>query len=196
MAVLEDGVHALMHEDAPAPLTAHLPDLGYFLTSHSKTMSPSVRVGYLRAPPDAHDALARALRATLWMVSPLLAEVVTAWIEDGTADRILEVKRAEARARQEVTRDALGGFEMDAGATCHHAWLRLPGGWRAEDFVREARKEGVAVTAPSAFLAGQVTTPRAVRISLGAASTRERLREGTAALRQVLEGGPDHTRPG
>jgi DNA-binding transcriptional MocR family regulator len=189
--VVEDGVHALMHEDAPAPLAAHLPDHGYFLTSHSKTMSPSVRVGCLRAPPDAHDALARALRATLWMVSPLLAEVVSACIEDGTADRLLHAKRVEARARQEVAREVLERFEMDAGATSHHTWLRLPEGWRAEDFVREARNEGVAVTAPSAFLAGQVTTPRAVRISLGAASTRDRLREGTEVIRDLLERGPD-----
>lgn len=190
VAVVEDGVHALMHEDAPAPLTAHLPDHGYFLTSHSKTMSPSVRVGYLRAPPDAHDALARALRATLWMVSPLLAEIVTAWIEDGTADRMLQAKRAEARARQEVAREMLGDFEMNTSATSHHGWLRLPEGWRAEDFVREARNEGVAVTAPSAFVAGQMTTPRAVRISLAAAATRERLGDGLEVLRALLEGGP------
>lgn len=124
------------------------------------------------------------------MVSPLLAEIVTACIEDGTADRILRAKHAEAGARQEVAREVLGGFELDAGATSHHAWLRLPQGWRAEDFVREARTEGVAVTAPSAFLAGQVTTPRAVRISLGAAATRERLREGTTTLRALLESKP------
>lgn len=37
----------------------------------------------------------------------------------------------------------LGGFQMDAGVTSHHAWLRLPEGWRAEDFVREARIEDV-----------------------------------------------------
>lgn len=190
VAVVEDGVHALLAEEAPAPLTAHLPDHGYFLTSHSKTLAPSVRVGYLRAPPAAHQELAAALRATLWMPSPLLAEIATGWIDDGTADRLLEAKRAEARARQSVAGEALEGFRYAAGASSHHLWLRLPEGWHAESFVEESRRRGVAVTSPRAFLAGQVTTPRAVRLCLGAARDRESLRQGLEVIRGMLEEGP------
>ncbi len=190
VAVVEDGVHALLAEEAPAPLTAHLPDHGYFVTSHSKTMSPSLRVGYLRAPPAAHEELVGALRATLWMVSPLLVEIVTGWIDDGVADRILEGKRAEARARQAMASEALAGHDCAAGTASHHLWLGLPGRWQASDFVEHVRERGVAVTSPRAFLAGQITTPRAVRISLGAARDREALREGLRVLAELLEEHP------
>lgn len=190
IAVVEDGVHALIAEEAPAPLAAHLPEHGYFLTSHSKTLSPSVRVGYLRAPAAAHEELRFALRATLWMASPLLAEIATAWIEDGTADRMVEGKRAEARARQAAAREALQGFDFEAGPASHHLWLRLPDPWRPPSFVEAARRRGVAVTSPNTFLAGQVTSPRAVRLCLGAARDRETLRRGLSVIRSLLEEGP------
>lgn len=189
IAVVEDGVHALLHAGAPAPLSAHLPDHGYFVTSHSKTLSPSVRVGYLRAPAGAHEALRQALRATLWMASPILAEWASGWIEDGTADELLEGKRAEARARQAMARDALPAGRIEAGDASHHLWLHLPGGWEAEGFVAAARTRGVAVTSPRAFLAGQVAAPRAVRVCLGAARDREALRRGLDELGALLAGG-------
>lgn len=190
VAVVEDGVHALLAEEAPPPLSARLPDLGYFLTSHSKTLSPSLRVGYLRAPPAAHEELAFALRATLWMVSPLLAEVASDWIEEGVAQGLLEEKRTEARDRQQVARDALDGFRVEAGRASHHLWLRLPEGWRSEAFVSEARRRGVAVTSPRALVAGQVKAPRAVRLCLGAARSREELQKGLELIRELLEEGP------
>ncbi len=188
VAVVEDGVHALLHAGAPAPLSAHLPDHGYFLTSHSKTLSPSVRVGYLRAPAGAHEELRQAIRATLWMASPLLAEWASGWIEDGTADEVLEGKREEARARQSLARVALPEERIEAGDASHHLWLHLPDGWEAEAFVAAARARGVAVTSPRAFLAGQVSAPRAVRICLGAARDREALRRGLDELGALLAG--------
>lgn len=188
VAVVEDGVHALMAEEAPPPLTAHLPDHGYFLTSHSKTASPSLRVGYLRAPPAAHDDLTFALRATLWMASPLLVEVASAWIQDGTAERLLEAKRAEARARQAVADEALEGFDYEAGRASHHLWLRLPDRWRAREFVSEARRRGVALTAPRTLAAGQIAAPRAVRLCLGCARDRDALGEGLGVVRELLGG--------
>lgn len=190
VAVVEDGVHALLAREAPPPLTAHLPDRGYFLTSHSKTLAPAVRVGYLRAPPAAHEELVTALRATLWMPSPLLAEIATAWIEDGTADRLLDGKRDEARERQAVAGEALQPYHHAAGVSSYHVWLELPAGWQPAEFVDESRRRGVAVTSPRAFLAGQVTTPRAVRVCLGAARDRESLRKGVEVIRDLLDEGP------
>ena len=190
VSVVEDGVHALLAGEAPAPLAAHLPDHGYFVTSHSKTLAPALRLGYLRAPSAAHEELRSALRATMWMASPLLAEIATGWIEDGTADRLLEGKRAEARTRLEIAREALAGFDFTAGAASYHLWLGLPEGWRPDAFAREARRRGVAVAPPRGFVAGQVTTPRAVRLCPGSARDREELREGLAALRGLLEEGP------
>lgn len=189
MAVVEDGVHALLAAEAPAPLAAHLPDHGYFVTSHSKTLAPAVRLGYLRAPGAAHEELRSALRATMWMASPLLAEIATGWIENGTADRLLEGKRAEARARMERARQALDGFDTTAGVSSYHLWLELPGSWRAENFSRAARRRSVAVAPPRGFVAGQVTAPRAVRLCPGSARGREELSEGLAALRKLLDEG-------
>lgn len=189
VAVVEDGVHALLADEAPAPLASHLPDHGYFLTSHSKTLSPALRLGYLRAPPAGREELEFALRATLWMASPLLSEVASRWIEEGTAEEMLAAKRAEASARQAMARAALDDFPFEAGRASHHLWLRLPEAWRAESFVAEARRRGVAVTPPRALVAGQVTAPGAVRLCLGAARSREELGRGLGRVRELLDEG-------
>lgn len=186
VAIIEDGVNGLLATDTPTPLSAYAPHHAYYFTSLSKTIAPGVRVGYLRAPGSGHDRLEAAIRATMWMASPLLAELASLWIADGTAESVLALRRDEARARQEQARLRLGAFDYRADPSGFHLWLRLPDPWRSEDFAIAARNHGVAVTSPEVFTAGQGHTPRAVRLCLSGASTRARLAEGLEILARLL----------
>jgi DNA-binding transcriptional MocR family regulator len=191
VSVIEDDIHALLPPERPRPIAAFAPERTYYLTSASKTLAPGLRVGYLLAPPGQAARLAAGVRATTWGAAPLTAEVVTAWIQDGTADALLAARRAEAAARQALAADALAGAEYDAHPVGYHLWLHLPAPWRSESFAAQAARRGVTVTPAEAFMVGRGAAPHAVRLCLGAPRTREALARGLRTVAEALAGGPD-----
>ena len=78
------------------------------------------------------------------MVPPLNVEIVTRWIEDGTAEKTVERKRAEAAARQRIAAQALAGFSYQAHPNGLYVWLDVGAPWTSEQFTHEARRAGEA----------------------------------------------------
>jgi hypothetical protein len=137
------------------------------------------------------EPLATSLRATVWMAAPLMAEIASEWIKDGTAERLVEQKRAEALARQEIARRTLAGFEFDAHPLSFHLWLHLPEPWRSNEFTAQLRQRGVFVTPPEAFVPGREEAPHAVRVCLGATRSRVQFESDLDIIREVLKDTPN-----
>ena len=189
LAIVEDDVHGLLPAERPRPIAALAPERSYYLTSTSKTLAPGLRIAYVLAPPAMVPRLVASLRATTWAVAPLTAAVASLWIRDGTADRLLEARRGEARARQAIARARLAGADLDAKPEAYYLWLRLPEPWRGDAFAAAARARGVLVTPAEAFAVGREPAPHAVRICVGAARTREALGRGLDAVAELLRAG-------
>ncbi len=188
--VIEDDCYGFLVPDAPPPIMALGIAEGLFMTSLSKSIAAGQRIGYVAARPGRLERVTQAIRATSWMASPLAAAIATDWIGDGTAQRMVRERRAEAAARQAMVEAALPAARAPGGAVSYHAWLGLPEGWRAEDFVAAARRRGVAVTPPSAFAVTRQAAPDAVRICYGAAAGREELARGLSILTGLLAEQP------
>ncbi len=78
-----------------------LPDLGFFVTSFTKVVLTGLRVGYLVVPPAYSIRAASILRVSSWSGTYLTGEIATRWVENGTAQRLLEIQRDEAQVRPE-----------------------------------------------------------------------------------------------
>ena len=190
LIILEDDVYGYLVPDAPAPLTVHAPERSFYLTSVSKFLGAGFRVGHLLAPEGYAQRLAGGVRATIWMASPLLVEIVSGWLADGTAKRLAAQQREEARERQKIARQILGGWTLQTNPNSCHLWLHLPEPWRADDFIAHAQERGVALTGGAAFVAGRTDAPAGVRLSLGGAETRERLTQGLNVVSELLASWP------
>ncbi|WP_257462060.1 aminotransferase-like domain-containing protein [Archangium lipolyticum] len=189
--VLEDDAYGLLPEQRPPPLAAYLPEASYFIAGVSKLLTPGLRIGYLVAPARARgERLAEEVGLASLMTTPLMAEVLARWVEDGTADELVVRQREEVRERMELTRTLLGS-EVLRGSRMplYHLWLGLPEGRRSEEFVAQARRNGVSVTSADLFTAGQGPVPAAVRVCIGTPRTRAQLERGLRRLREVLETG-------
>ncbi len=200
VAIVEDDTYAYLSEDAPPPISSLAPEISYFLTGTSKNLTAGLRIGYLLAPRD--PSASRALMARLegnvaaltWMAAPLMAEIASRWIVNGQAEAALAWKRREAAARRQLFHSRVGAFPTDSHAASSHVWLPLPRPWRSDDFVTQARRRGVAVTAAEAFVVGRAAAPHAIRICLGTPRTRQLVAQGVEILSEMLEGPPDVAR--
>ncbi len=186
--IIEDDAYGKLSGDAPPPLAALAPDIVYHVAGLSKCLSPALRVAYV-AVPDVRAAahLAGAIRATTAMASPLSAAIATNWIESGLADDALAAIRVETEARRAAAVELLGDHGLVTAPHAFHAWLPLARDWTRGELAARLRAAGIGVVTSDAFAVGQ--PPEAVRIGLGAAPTRERLK-GSLELIADLIGQP------
>jgi GntR family transcriptional regulator/MocR family aminotransferase len=160
-----------------------------YVGSFSKTLFPSLRLGFLIAPPDLLESL-RAARRAADLHPPILDQVVLAnFIAEGHYDRHLRRMRAAYRERLEALADSAnhycaGTLRLRSVRTGLHALADLENA-NAERVFQEAASRGVEVMPLSAYFMGAGKSPNS--LLLGFASMRpEALRRGMQSLADAI----------
>ncbi|MGH9323453.1 MAG: PLP-dependent aminotransferase family protein [Vicinamibacteria bacterium] len=191
LAVVEDDSYGfLLPRQKSLRTFAQNPARFYYLTGTSKSLAPGLRVGLLVSPPQMVDRLAASLSATTIMAPSPMAELVSHWIDDGTAERVMEWKRGEIRARQKLASSVLSRFDYRAHPASPHGWLTIPEPWCVRDFVAQARMRGIVLSPAEDFIAARATSAHAVRICLGPVEQRSRLEFALTTVAEILERAP------
>jgi DNA-binding transcriptional MocR family regulator len=188
LTVIEDDVYGFLSPER-APLAALIPERTVFVTSLSKSLFPGMRLGCVVAAPDLLERIVAVVWSTMIMASPIGADLLSGWIEDGTAARIAEWKRHEIAARQLMARRLLEGERLQTHPASPHLWLHLPARWSTESFSSQVRSRGVILNAATQF-ATTDQPARAVRVCLGPPRTRGGLEQALAIIRQTLASYP------
>ncbi len=194
LTVIEDDVYGRLPEQRPPPIAALAPERTIYITSASKSVAPGLRLGMLWSPQRHLQAIAEAQHDLFLTCPPLMAELFKLWVGDGTAERLARRQSIEARARQELAHEILSPHTYQAQPASYHIWLPLPPPWRTSQFVAAARDRGVAVDPGAAFAIDRAQAPHAVRVSLSAATSRTRLRQGLGILARLLDEAPARRR--
>lgn len=186
--IVEDDVHAFLLPEAPAPVASWAPERTIYLSSLAKCLVPGLRTGFLLAPDSIRERLLAGIHSSLWMPPPLMVEIATRWLADGTADRLIQAKRLETESRQRSAMDVLGNYQPRRHPSGYQLWLELPEPWYSDEFVAQARSRGVIVVGAGAFAVGRQGVPQAIRLSIGRPS-RSRLEQGLSILEDLLSSG-------
>lgn len=188
--VIEDDVFGPLLAQRPPPITSHLPELGFYLTSFTKSVLTGMRTGYLSMPRRLALRVESILRVNSWMATPLLAEVATRWIADGTAIRLVELQRERLAMRHRSVEEHLGEFTLSNHPSALSAWVGVPKHWQLDSLVEQLRHRLVAVTAPDPFLTPGTPRPSAIRICLGADGSDVRINGALATIANVFRQYP------
>jgi DNA-binding transcriptional MocR family regulator len=188
--IIEDDCYLMTMPDPPLPLFSYAPDRTFFVGSLSKTLAAGLRIAFLLAPRNQIGYLESAITHTIWMTSPILAELATMWIEDGTADTVMRNKRGEAEERNLIARQCLKGLKFNGKPTGYYLWLELPKEWNISAFQEEAFRRQVALVSTEQFVVGNATVPNGTRLSLTAAMNREALAAGLTSIAEILSRPP------
>lgn len=187
LVIIEDDVFGLLSEHTGLPpLAALAPERTLFLTSLSKTLAPGLRCGFLAGPPELAGRLGALIRATVFNPAPLATAVALRWLDDGTAERLLDWQRREMGRRRSAVVNlladspAIGAVRADA----LHAWVELREPWTASEVLALADGQGISLGPTLYFSATDQPLPRAVRMCLGNAPDVGTL---TGALRTLSD---------
>src|SRR5262249_28864353 len=143
-------VSAQTVDPMPTPIAAFAPERTWFTGSVSKTLAPGLRVGYLVVPEGELDPILVTMRAMAWMAAPLNAEIATIWMEEGTAEELIDWHRAERGVRASLARDILGPIAANP-TDAPHVWLHLPERLAAAEFAADLLRRGVRIAEGEAF---------------------------------------------
>lgn len=182
--IIEDDAYAMLPRQVPPALATLAPELTYYITGFSKTLGAGLRNAYVRSPSARQSQrLAGAMRATTVMASPITNALSTLWVEDGTAEAMLQAVRNESNARQALASKHLAVHGVQPVGESFHLWLPLSSAWSTLEFASYLRTQNVGVVASAAFSTDGMP-PEAVRICLGGPMTRD---ECDHALRLIAE---------
>jgi len=188
--VIEDDVFGPLLAQRPAPICSHLPELGFYFTSFTKSVMTGLRIGYLSMPKRLALRVESILRVTSWMATPLLAEIATRWIGDGTAHQLIDIQRERLAQRHSIVREQLSEFVLGQQHAGLSVWLGIPAHWQLDSLVQELRNQQIAVTAPNPFLVGGTPRPNAIRMCLGAEGGDIRINAALSTVADVFRQYP------
>jgi DNA-binding transcriptional MocR family regulator len=184
---LEDDVYAFLFAAPPEPISALIPDRSFYVTSFAKCLAPGLRIGAMIAPERFRDRSINAVRATGWMASPIMAEVVARLIHSGDMQRQVNAKRAAAARRNTIADRILGAWlAPTTEAPGFHRWLPIPPGRTLIALVTQAAQAGITIAPPGALQQVDRGT-LGIRLCLGYPATDAILEKALLDLRQILE---------
>jgi GntR family transcriptional regulator/MocR family aminotransferase len=191
--IVEDDYDAeFRHGARPVPCLQGLDADGrvIYVGSFSKSLFPSLRLGFLIAPPALAERLVAARRAGADPQPPFLDQAVTAdFIAGGHFARHLRRMRAIYRERLEALRDgaarhAGGALRLRPVVSGLHAVADLDGAPAAR-VSEEARARGVEVMPLSAY-ASAARAPEALLFGFGSVPPPQ-IEDGMRALAAAIE---------
>lgn len=177
LTIIEDDIFADF-EHTPAPRLAAFDGLGrvVHIGSFSKTLSASVRCGFIAAPRDWMDRLTDLKIATSFGGGRLASELVLALLKDGSYRKhmdLLRTRLSRAMVETNTRLKAIGitpWIDQPAGM---FLWCRLPEGVDAAEIARRALSANVVLAPGNAFSLSQ-TANRFLRFNV-AQSSDERI---------------------
>lgn len=155
LTIIEDDIFADF-EHSPAPRLAAFDGLQRVVQigSFSKTLSASMRCGFIAAPPDWMEGLADLKIATTFGGARLSSELVLSLLKDGSYRKHVEqlrIRLSRAMAETAGRLKMIGivpWIDQPAGM---FVWCRLPDGIDAAQVARNALSDNVVLAPGNAF---------------------------------------------
>ena len=166
-----------------------------YVGSFSKTMLPTLRLGFLVTPPSLRAALHKAKYVSDWHSSILAQTALARFIDEGAFARHVRRMSAIYRERHQILADAISRdfaehLELIPSTTGLHltTLARRMSADRIAEIARRAADRGVAVQVLSIFAVSAI--PRAgVMLGYGAIPTAD-IEEGLHLLRACFDSEP------
>ncbi|KPU84499.1 hypothetical protein JI58_03465 [Marinosulfonomonas sp. PRT-SC04] len=188
--ILEDDCYHMQGSGLPT-YRELLPDLGWYVSSLSKSLTPSLRVGFAIAPADMTQKLRRTAQFNHFGLSVTICDLTEMVLQSPDLAEIRRVLREQVNRYVRTAVNVLGGYDLKWSEDVPFLWLKLPRGWRASHFCRAAEKQGIRVRSADDFALLDGRAPHAVRITVNGQIPLETFERAMYVLEDLLNNPAD-----
>ncbi|HEY1976577.1 MAG TPA: PLP-dependent aminotransferase family protein [Candidatus Baltobacteraceae bacterium] len=187
--IVEDDPYGPLALDAGPPLVALAPDYVVYLSTFSKTIAPSLRVGWLAAPRTILERLLLRKQAYDMATSLYVQAAVTDYLERGY-DAHVEQLREELQLRRKLADEAIArhwpaSLKASSPAGGFYLWVTTPREVRARALLDAAERRGASFLFGEAFFASSGGDHH-FRLALTAV-TRKEIGEGIRRIGEAFK---------
>ncbi|MFP7672598.1 PLP-dependent aminotransferase family protein [Marivita sp. S0852] len=188
--ILEDDCYRMGATRAPS-YRMLAKDRGWYVSSISKTITPSLRIGFAISPHGQGASLRRSAEYGFFGLAMPLADLATLLFTHPKGDRLAQDVVAYMRPYIRTAVNILGHHDLGWREDVPFFWLPLPVGWRASAFCQAAEAQDIKIKPAEDFVGREAHAPHAVRIAVNAQIPLDRFEQALHKLRNLLEHPPE-----
>ncbi len=185
LQIIEDDCYSAARSDIPS-LRSAAPERTWHVTSLSKSIAAGLRFGAIVCAAGHGPAARLAAQHNFFGLARPVTDIVAHLFASGEASRLHEKAQVVMARRLEMALNALGGHDIAWQKGLSFIWLRLPSGWRASTFLREAEAAGVLIRSADEYALVDSKTPNSVRIALTGCASEARFGAALQTLSRLL----------
>ncbi|WP_428541509.1 PLP-dependent aminotransferase family protein [Profundibacter sp.] len=189
-AVLEDDCYHMQGSGLPT-YRQLLPELGWYVSSLSKSLTPSLRVGFALAPQGKAQTLRRTAQFNHFGLAITITDLTEMVLQSPDLPQIRTAIVERVNSYVRIAVNVLGRYDLKWRNDVPFLWLKLPRGWRASNFCRAAEKQGIRLRSADDFALLDGRAPHAVRITVNGQIPLEAFERAMYALERLLSNPPD-----
>ena len=186
LTLIEDDVYGFLLESPPDPIARFAPDHTVYITSTSKSVTPSLRLGFASLPEALVERVTAACGAMTAFTSTVAAELFAQLVDSGSADRTVRAKRATVATNRRAAARGLDGLKVHSHPMSPHLWIELPRGGNAHEIAERARMRGLSVLPSASFSPIRRAPVEAIRVSIGATSDARQVESALRTLAALV----------
>ncbi|MGI3185575.1 PLP-dependent aminotransferase family protein [Nioella aestuarii] len=190
LQVLEDDCFRLGDAGEVPGYRLLLPERGWYLSSLTKSVSSSLRFGFIVCPQGWADTTRQTAQSSFYGLPQPVLDLGAELIRSGEAARIRDLVLEANRHRVRLAVNALGGWDLEWRPDVPYVWLRLPRGWRASTFARACETRGIRIKSADEFALEDGNAPSAVRIACNSTASEARYEAALRELGDLLANPP------
>lgn len=164
MILIEDDVYRFLAPEGLASLHNMYPEGTFYFSSLSKAISPGCRFGFLAYPPAFSNAVATALRGSIWMSDRYSLALARWLIESNAGEEVIKLVRENNIGRHDIALKILGSKINNIKPESNIIWLPLGSNVQSSVLKDRLAARGVGVSASDVFKIGKSSHQNGLRI--------------------------------
>ncbi|MGH7706460.1 MAG: PLP-dependent aminotransferase family protein [Vulcanimicrobiaceae bacterium] len=186
--LIEDDPYGILGEPIIPPLVSRSPDYVVYLSTFSKTIAPSLRLGWLTAPRVIYERLLLRKQSQDMATSLYVQASVHDYLARAYDAHVAEL-RIELTERRQIAKDAIArhwpkGMRLSNGVGGFYLWATAPREMRARSILEAAERRGVSFLFGEPFFAASGGDHN-FRLAISPV-TRDELVEGIKRIGEIL----------
>ncbi|WP_017754002.1 aminotransferase-like domain-containing protein [Calidifontibacillus oryziterrae] len=187
LLLIEDGACSFTIKNKLTPISAFVPDRGFYIFGTSKALNPTLRISYIVSPSKYTKKLQQGINNLNWMASPYNAEMVSLLQTTMKYEEIVKVKLAILEERNTIFDQIFNNFKFTRSKTSLFRYLEIPDEYSSMELERIALEHGVQIFSTNRFLVGKNNNCNAIRISVSSTDNIKELEMGLKIVREIIK---------